>query len=82
MAATPYPAYKSGRAEKLPHPADKSSRAGESPYPADKSSWVGESSYPAANKKAGRDARLFFRADDYSAAITACCSISFALVCA
>jgi hypothetical protein len=47
MAATPYPAYKSGRAEKLPHPADKSS-------------WVGESSYPAANKKAGRDARLFF----------------------
>jgi hypothetical protein len=23
-------------------------------------SWLGESSYPAANKKAGRDARLFF----------------------
>jgi hypothetical protein len=60
MAATPYPAYKSSRAWESPCPADKSSRAGESPYPADKSSWVGESSYPAANKKAGRDARLFF----------------------
>jgi len=56
MAATPYPAYKSGRAEKLPHPADKSSRAEKLPYPAYKSS----GSYPAANKKAGRDARLFF----------------------
>jgi hypothetical protein len=60
MAATPYPAYKSSRAGESPYPADKSSRAGESPYPADKSSWAGESSYPAANKKAGRDARLFF----------------------
>jgi hypothetical protein len=30
------------------------------PYPAYKSSWAGEASYPAANKKAGRDARLFF----------------------
>jgi hypothetical protein len=43
MAATPYPAYKSGRAGELPYPADKSS-----------------GSYPAANKKAGRDARLFY----------------------
>ncbi len=56
MAATPYPAYKSGRAGELPYPADKSGRAEELPYPADKSS----GSYPAANKKAGRDARLFF----------------------
>jgi len=56
MAATPYPAYKSSRAGESPYPAYKSGRAEKLPYPAYKSS----GSYPATNKKAGRDARLFF----------------------